>query len=344
MPAGIAIGGNILVDHIKQIGVFPSEGMLSPILSESHALGGCVSNTAISLKRLDPGLRVAASACVGADEWGRYALAQYAEAGIDTRGIHTLPDVPTGYTDVFSTASTRTFFVNNSSNDRYSLEYIDFDALDVRMLHMGYLLLLGHMDSPDEAFGTQMARSLWEAKRRGIYTSIDAVSENSDRFCHIIPAALPYCNAVIFNEIEASRTTGIPVRAADEALLWDNLPALCEALLDFGVEDVVVIHSPEMGIWMDTRREWICVRSLALPQGFIQGSVGAGDAYCAAVLHGIYHKMEPVDILRLANCAAAGCLSRQDANSGVGTVREMLRLGEAYAVQDDLWKGSESSL
>ncbi len=337
MRDGIAVGGSILVDHIKRIDIFPREGMLTPILSESHAIGGCVTNTGISLKRLDPSLRVVASGCVGSDEWGRFVLDAFHAAGLETSGVHRLSDTPTGYTDVFSTGGTRTFFVNTGANDAYAPECVDFDALNARMLHTGYLLLLKQMDAPDGVYGTHMARMLHEARRRDIITSIDAVSEDSDRFHRIVPAALPYCNYVVFNEIEASRTVGIAARDASGALIWDSLPALCEALLALGVETGVVIHCPEAGIFMDARGKWACVRSLQLPPGFVQGSLGAGDAFCAGVLHGLYTGMDPTDMLRLANCAAAGCLSRPDATSGVGRAEEMLRLKGAYGLAGDVW-------
>jgi len=338
MKKGIAIGGNILVDYLKQIGFYPAEGMLSPIRFESMSVGGCVSNTGISLKRLEPLIEVLAIGCIGEDHAGDYIKETFKKNGINTAGIQTLNDLPTGYTDVFATESTRTFFVNTGASKQFGFEHIDFDRLNAAILHMGYLLLLENMDSADSECGTVLAKTLREAQKRGIKTSIDVVSEDSDRFREIVPAALRYCNYAILNEIEGGRTVGISPRQSDGTLIWENLPLICSALIDLGVSDCVILHSPEMGIWMDSKKEWIGVRSLNLPNGFIKGSVGAGDAFCAGTLYGLYNGLPPDDMLRLANSAAAGCLSSEDSTGGVGALDDMLKLYKQFAPEDDLWK------
>ena len=331
MRNGIAIGGNIFVDNLKRIDFFPEEGMLSSIRSEDMSVGGCVSNTAISLKRLAPSLYVRTVGCLGNDRAGRFVRDTYRKCGLDARGLTTLEGVPTGYTDVFATPKTRTFFVNAGASAFFDIHHLNLSQLDVRILHLGYLLLLERMDSADEECGTVMARVLRDAQRLGIKTSIDIVSEDSDRFQRIVPVVLPYCNYVIINEIEAGRTVGIAPRDASGKLIGGNLLRICTALLEKGVSECVILHFPEAGLWMDTTKRWECVRSLALPDGYIKGSVGAGDAFCAGALYGLYNGYEPYDILRLANSAAAGCLSASDGTSGVGTAEQMLKLNELYA-------------
>jgi len=51
-----------------------------------------------------------------------------------------------------------------------------------RIFHLGYLLLLDALDQPDAKFGTQAARLLAAAQAAGVKTSVDVVSEDSDRF------------------------------------------------------------------------------------------------------------------------------------------------------------------
>jgi hypothetical protein len=41
-------------------------------------------------------------------------------------------------------------------------------------------------DQPDAKFGTKAARLLAEAQEAGLKTSVDAVSEDSDRFAKIV--------------------------------------------------------------------------------------------------------------------------------------------------------------
>ncbi|MCL2033349.1 MAG: carbohydrate kinase family protein [Oscillospiraceae bacterium] len=338
MKTGIAVGGNIFVDYLKQIDFYPGEGMLTKIRAEGRSVGGCVSNTGISLKRLSPSLAVKGVSCIGRDDAGKYVLDTYKKNGLDISNISMVDNAVTGYTDVFSSKSgTRTFFVNQGTNAVFDLKHIDFDRLDAKILHIGYILLLERMDSGDDEYGTVLARVLNEAKRLGVKTSIDIVSEDGDRFRSIVPASLKHSDYVIINEIEAGRTVGISPRNPDGTLIFESLPVICEKLMDFGISDCVIIHCPETGIFMDNKRRWTGMRSLELPKGYIKGSVGAGDAFCAGALLGLYSGMSPEEILRLANSAAAGCLSFEGGTDGVGTKEQMLELHEKYAVSGEVW-------
>ena len=339
MGNGITVGGNILVDNLKQIDVYPGEGMLAKILSESRAIGGCVTNTGISLKRLDPSLAVKALGCIGSDEAGEYILDVYESNKLDTSQIVKIDSLPTGYTDVFASKNgMRTFYVNQGTNALFDLKYIDFDNIDTQMIHLGYILLLDKMDSHDSEYGTVMARALSECQRRGIKTSVDVVSEDSDRFQRIVSPVLKYTDYLIINEIEAGRTVGISPRSPDGTLIYESLPIICEKLLDLGVSSCVIIHCPETGIYMDKNKKWTGMRALTLPEGYIKGSVGAGDAFCAGALLGIYNNMSPEELLRLGNCVAAGCLSSESGTDGVGTVENMLKLHKQYESADEVWR------
>ena len=75
-----------------------------------------------------------------------------------------------------------------------------------------------------------------------------------------------------------------------------------------------------------TRKESFClakdgtftaVPSLDLPKGYIKGTVGAGDAFCAGCLYGIYNGWSDKAILEFAAGAAACNLSAEDSVSGM---------------------------
>lgn len=50
---GIVIAGNMLLDIIKSISMYPSSGMLAYTDDISYAVGGCAPNTAINLAKID---------------------------------------------------------------------------------------------------------------------------------------------------------------------------------------------------------------------------------------------------------------------------------------------------
>ena len=70
MKKTIGIAGNILVDAVKKIECWPQRGMLVNINGVSHAIGGCVGNTAVDLKRLDEEMDVCVFGRIGKDEYG----------------------------------------------------------------------------------------------------------------------------------------------------------------------------------------------------------------------------------------------------------------------------------
>ena len=63
--------------------------------------------------------------------------------------------------------------------------------------------------------------------------------------------------------------------------------------------------------------------SLRLPDGFIKGSVGAGDAFCAGCLYGIYNGYDDRRILEFASGAAAYSLAAEDSVGGMKTADEI---------------------
>ena len=57
--------------------------------------------------------------------------------------------------------------------------------------------------------------------------------------------------------------------------------------------------------------------SYALPAGYIKGTTGAGDAFCAGALYGIYQNWTDAQILEFASAAAVMALGSADATSGL---------------------------
>ena len=115
-------------------------------------------------------------------------------------------DGRTSFTAVMSNNRTkeRTFFQHAGANAYYGEEHIDWDKLDVNIFHIGYILLLPHLDEPDAQYGTKMARLLDRAQKAGMKTSIDVVSESGERFQKLVTPALRYTDYCIINELAAA--------------------------------------------------------------------------------------------------------------------------------------------
>ncbi len=313
---GIAIGGTIIVDKINEISAYPEIGELTKIKSVSYAIGGCVPNVGIDLKKLRPSLDVLAIGKVGKDANGEFSLNSLKEAALDTRGIIENEKDATSFTEVMSIVNgQRTFFTYPGASAGLGFDDIDFDAINSKILHLGYFLLLDKIDAGDGL------KILKEASARGIKTSIDLVSENSDRYSLVVPC-LEYTDYLIVNEIEASKIAGIEP-------LDENLRAITEKLMSLGVREKVIIHKSDRAVAL-SKEGFTVVPSLDVPSAKIAGTTGAGDAFCAGALLAIYDGKSDKEILEFASSVALVSLFSKDATSGIVCEEKIKEISKEY--------------
>ncbi|MGN1061891.1 MAG: carbohydrate kinase family protein [Candidatus Scatosoma sp.] len=322
MKSGIAVAGSILVDKLNEISAYPEEGELAQIRKTGLSAGGCVPNVAIGLKKISPDLAVYAVGVTGDDEEGKYVLGCLKNNGVDT-GYVSVNEGRTSFTEVMSVSGgQRTFFTYAGASAAFGYEDVPFGTLNAEMLHLGYFLLLDKVDGGD---GIRILRS---AQERGMKTSIDLVSENTCRYAQVLPC-LKYTDNLIINETEAGKLAGISPEP-------ENMRAVCEKLKKYGVRERVIIHSPEYGVCFG-ESGFTLVPSYDLPQGFIQGTTGAGDAFCSGALTAIYEKKSDEEILKFASACAVAALSAVDATSGLNCKKKILERCKGLKRKEICW-------
>ena len=99
---------------------------------------------------------------------------------------------------------------------------------------------------------------------------------------------------------------------------------------ELGVSTWAVIHCPELGCGMDEDGTYFEVPSLKLPNGYIKGTVGAGDAFCAGILYAAEKSLSLQEALKVAACTAAASLSEVSASDGVKSAKEVIQLYDVY--------------
>ena len=304
----LLLGGNILVDVVKRIDCYPEKGMLVNITAVQQAVGGSVPNTIIDLAKIDPTLSLGAIGKVGCDAYGDYVVTRMTEFGINTDRVVRTDSAPTSFTDVMSIpGGERTFFHARGANATFSPADVDLSALNGKLLHMGYIMLLDAFDEEDPEYGTVMARFLKQAQEMGIKTSVDAVSDSMANYRTKIPPALAYCNYAIVNEIECCGVWQLDPYNTDGSLCQENIRKAMENMAACGVKDKVVVHCKEAGFCLDVKSgTFTRMNSLKLDPARIAGSVGAGDAFCGGCLYAITKGYSDEDMLSFAS-AAAGC-------------------------------------
>ena len=316
---GITIAGSLVDDRIKLISSYPEMNMLSTIYSVSHAVGGNVPNVGIDLTKIDRSLKVNAVGRVGNDSNGRYLTEELRMNGVDVSGVITSETAGTSFTDVMTVRETgeRTFFHYRGANAEFCPEDVDIPSLDCRMIHVAYILMMDALDAEDPVYGTVMARFLKDLQAAGIVTSIDVVSDSSGLFAEKVIPALHYTDNAFMNEIEACGISGLPPRDENGRVLVENIRTTMEMILAEGVGQRVIVHCPEAGFCLNKTGEFTVVPSIKLPKGYIKGTVGAGDAFCAGCLYGIYKGFDDKSILEFASGAACCNLSAVDSVSGM---------------------------
>ena len=306
----VVAAGSILVDKINEIGAYPGAGELAQIRARSRVPGGLVPNTGCDIHILDPRIPVSAFGAVGDDDDGRFAVAELKRRGLDTAGVVVKPTA-TSFTDVMSVpGGERTFFTYPGASAEWGCDDFPFEKIEAGdLVLLGYFLLLAKVDAGDGL------RILKELKRIGAETAIDLVSENSDRYA-LVRECLPCVDYLIVNEIEAARLAGME----------GDLRQVAARLFELGVGKRVVIHMPQKGVSLLRDGTWTEVGSVALPEGFIKGKTGAGDAFCAGCLVGIFNGLSEKEILKLGGIAAVGAMSAPGAVEGMRPIADLRRL------------------
>jgi sugar/nucleoside kinase (ribokinase family) len=314
---GILAGGNWIIDRVKIIDAWPAQDALASILRQSSSNGGAPYNVLKDLARLGAPFPLEAVGLVGDDEDGRAILADCQVHRIDTRQLRTTSGAATSCTDVMTVESTgrRTFFHQRGANAQLDVEHFDFSLTSARLFHFGYLLLLDQLDRL-VAGRPRAAEVLERARAAGLSTSIDCVSEDSERFRAVIAPVLPWVDIFFANDFETEKTTGIPLRSGNSI----QPAAVHEAALQLvgaGVRSWVVIHCPEAVYACDAEGHGLWQPSLRVPPSEIAGAAGAGDALVAGVLFGVHEGWPMIECLRLGVAVAAASLSHPTCSAGV---------------------------
>jgi len=337
MDKGIAIAGTIVIDIIKIIDSYPQTGELAKILNVSSSVGGCVPNTAIDLKKLDPDLQVYAYGKIGRDQNGSYVNSVLEKYNVDVIGIVQEDICPTAASDVMTCKENgvRTVFYNGTSNETLSFYDIKGKIMEnidrIKIFHIGYINQLDKLLADDDEFGTILASLLALIHSKGIITSIDLASFRSDpNLINKISTCIPYCDYIVINELEAGLMSQITIRdPICQKLNMENMKKAAQAIVNMGLQAAIVVHAPE-GAYYVSREMTVYVPSLHLPNNYIKGNVGAGDAFCAGVLFGLYHDFSPEKCLQLGVACGAANLSESNAIDGMMSFQDVMKLSIKY--------------
>ena len=306
MRKGIVSAGNWLLDTVKFIRTYPAAGNLVTIEKIESGFGGCSHNVLADLAHLKSDVPLYAGGCVGCDATGDSIMDAIEQLGIDGEGMCRV-EAATSYTDVMSEiggSTTRTFFHHRGANALLSPQLIEAIECNAKIFHLGYLLLLDQLDAADEEYGVVAARVLHSLQQRGYKTSVDMVSEVSERVRKVVLPALKYTDYLIINEVEAGVCCERTLRSAEGEILLDQVAEAARELMNYGVGEVCLIHFPEGGYILTHKGHSLYCPTIPVAHEDIVSTVGAGDAFCAGALYALHEGYAPREILMFANASA----------------------------------------
>lgn len=326
MRKGIILAGNWIVDYVKHITRWPEQGMLTHVKSITEGTGGCAYNTIIDLAKLQTDIPLYGLGFLGDDERGENIIKNVKKYGVDTRYMKIQKNMITSFTDVMSEAGgVRTFFYYSGASSKLTIEAAINIDVPAKIYHLGYLLLLDILDEADENGEIGHVKVLRAMRERGYKTSVDVVSETGNRFKRVVTPCLPHIDYLILNEIEAGESTGFKIREENKTLNTKNLLASVHALLEGGVNELIVIHFPEGSIAMKKGdKKPVYQASCFIKKEDIVGSVGAGDAFCAGMLYGIHEQMKIKDAMKFAGACAHFNLLNATSTGGAVEINKVL--------------------
>jgi fructokinase len=278
-------------DAIIDLFALPIGSSIEEAQSFEPRLGGSTCNVAVIAARA--GARVRFIGAVGPDGWGARIRAALERESIDVSTLVTIPSTRTPVTFCVSRPDgSRSFlsYRNGSADGAFALEHLAPQALDgVTWLHLA-----------SSSMRAQPRRSATEAVvlraiAQGVSISVDL---------NVRPGVWPSRDAMR-DAVRWLCARATMVKASDEDLLLLEQPATLEALRALAPRAKAVVHTrAEHGA--DAWVAGVCVHADA-PSVTVVDSVGAGDAFVAALLAKLDTEMEPFEPTRFAQWLAQAC-------------------------------------
>ncbi len=336
---GIIAGGNFIVDTIIRVDRYPKEEMLANILDETPSNGGGPYNVLKDLAALGAPFPLDAIGLVGDDNNGRWILDDCKRHDISTTGLRCVADAPTAHTQVMTVQGTgrRTFFHHRGANRLLGRHHFDFNRCSAKLFYLGYLMLLDALDQSDDTGRSEASRVLEAAHQSGLTTVVDLVSVEHPDYRRTVVSAIPWIDHLIMNEVEAGRLLGLDLADDDR----ERLEAAARNILELGVRESAIIHSPAGGVVASRRDGTHAQSAVRLPTRDFRGSNGAGDAFASGYLFGLHEDWSIDRRLQLAVCAAAMSLTDATPSAGIRRFDDCLQLLALHGARE--WSNSPAS-
>ncbi len=282
----------------------PERGRLELVDKMGLFSGGCAVNTATALARL--GLPVAVIGKVGDDPLGEFLVNALADQNVNTSAIQQDADAGTSATMVMvDPDGERRFLHYIGANACLTTDDVELSMIDqAAILHIGGCFVMPGLD------GEPTLSLLRYARQAGVTTFLDTAWDVQDRWLNLIGPYLPYIDYMVPSLSEARAITG-----------RDNPVEIAYSLIEMGAGTVAIKMGADGCLVMGGD---------SLPHHFpayevnVVDATGAGDAFAAGFIAGVYMEWPIDQTAGLANALGALCVTAMGAQGGLGSLEETL--------------------
>ena len=322
---GIGFVGSVIVDSVSEVmepgNLVYSDGAryLKDEDYESEKIeygtGGMAFNNSVNCAKIGALYPIRVMGKIGMDENGRRIKSTLRKHGISDEYLIETPDHPTSTTQVLHVRDSqgtvnRTFRHYFGAMGSFGLEDIDYTVLeDLRIVMIGYCLLMPLFDRVDDMYGALVGRALEKIRSMGVSTCVDFVTPKREKWWKFkrFRKILRWVDILSIGEDQAEGITG----------LSDERAAVKSLVHDYGV-GLVVVHCGDRGnnYLYSEATGLITRRIFDVPPDEYAGNTGAGDAFTSGLLHCIHEGWDEERCLKFAAAAAAislGSLTCTDA-------------------------------
>jgi sugar/nucleoside kinase (ribokinase family) len=264
--------------------------------------GGDCLNVALGLRKLGASVRFAG--LIGDDQLGKYLRTVITGAGIDARGLRMTRETSTSSCLVLINSNgERTFFYYGGANDLFSLSDVDMAQLNgTSAVYVGGTYSLPKFD------GEGAARLLYEARSRGILTSMDVTWDTMGRWLSVIEPCLPHLSLFMPSIGEAKKIAGTEFPNDIAAFFQEKGVRTC--VIKLGERGCYVKHGDEPGFFTSAYRTHVV------------DTTGAGDSFVAGFLTGVLRSWDMRACATFACAVAAMNIRAVGATGGIPTFQE----------------------
>lgn len=289
----------------------PNPGELIATEKIELSLGGCASNLAMNLARLE----IPSGLCgmVGDDSFSDFVVRSLEHPMIDTSGLARMENAGPGTTLIVNVkGQDRRFISTTGANAGFSVADIPSEWADeAEVIYLGGYLMMPKLESPETV------EFLKRFQARGGKTILDVVLYGDRPYWDVIKPLLPYVDYFMPNDHEGEKICG----------LGDSVEQ-AKFFVDAGAGAVIITCGEAGSIYYSAAEKF---RIGVFSVEFV-GGTGSGDAFAAGFVAGLLDQLDPFGLMKKASAQGASAVRHSSATASVFTKAE----SEAFLAEQEL--------